>query len=493
MTLKKLPTGSTSNVDQVNTINGLIDIVSSNNKLIVIGDSISASTTFSSPTGISTTVNAGVATLTAPNHQMIPGWRFRLPKTDSAELNALNNGWHVMASHIDTNTLSFAAGGVPDGTYGNGEFINVQKTFGTTHINVQTQLGGGYLMQHNEAISGDGIDNILARMDTITSITDASRVHLMAGTNDVLRGTDFGEIKDNFNLVVNALQTSGKYLTVSTIPPINDAVNLGAWSNAADRNKRVIDLNIYITQLCNSRAITLVDSYSVLVDTATNDFKAGMTVDGVHLMPLGHFTMGNAEAIASPVPLFNTTLSNTKSELQVINNSLFLTGGGVIGGGFSGTVALGFSSQRTGALVATASLESKGDYNDQRYVVTAAAAGERVMLISSELIGDLSIGDKVRFRGNVRASDWSSVRNINLTAHITNGGNIGQCNSGTNNRGGDTTTPYNFLDNDKEIFIQSAEVEITAGTTNVAVRFDITLNSTVTIDISKLTCEKVAV
>ncbi len=453
------------------------EVQSPNNKLIVVGDSNSVGANIATPTGVIANVSSGVCTLTVPNHQIITGWRFRLNKTNSAELNALNNGFHTASSYVDANSFTFDATGVPDGSYTGGEFVNFQKTPSTSYVNVQGLAGGGYNLTYNEAISGDGVNDVLARIESIKNIDDAGLVHLMIGTNDVLRSTDFNTITSNFSMVVNGLIQSGKKLIVSTIPPI---------TGDAERSKVVIDLNNWIIRFCESKPVTIFDAYSVLADTSTQNFKAGYSDDGVHLNALSHFVLGVKLAENVSVAQAKPILSNVKTSLQSIDNSLFLNSGGSVGAGVTGTVAQGFSVIRTGAATAIANLESKGDYNSQKLDVTASG-GDRIILSSSELISNLPIGAKVKVKSFVSASNWSQVRNLNMVSYVTNGGVIGQASTG--DRSLNVNDPYSTLADGQEIYLQSSEFEITAGTTSVSVRFDISFNSNAIVEISRLALE----
>jgi len=480
-------------VDVALAANGLIYGVSALqgalnfSNVVLFGDSISAQNSFATPTGLSMSIAAGVATVTMPNHQMAAGWSFRINKTNYSLINDTNFGVYQVASVISANQFTFIApAGAVDGAYSVAEICNTNKTPFSAYFNAYNSINGeAFRLSAICARSGDSTLEMLARIDEISTYGGYT-VFVLGGTNDAIRAQSLADSKLNISLIVNKISSFGCRVVILTIPPVSSAVPLQGGQTATQRAQWVAEYNDHIKSLASSGSVTVVDIYSALVDktSATANFVSTMTYDGVHLSPLGCVTVAPLLQAALNQRKLPRVSSNLQTANQLLPNPLFIGTGGTANAGITGTIAAGKSCQRTGAATAVGSLvaRSDGNGNAQQLVVTAAA-DERIIYDEPSILGSVSAGDIIKFSTTINAVAWANVRTISVQLIMTVGGINFIANSAFNNQPGFTTAPFTGVTGD--VRFSTEAVPVPAGVTAILTRIDTTFSSGTTVSYSE--------
>lgn len=131
----------------------------------------------------------------------------------------------------------------------------------------------------NRGISGDTSDGLLVRLNEII----ASRPHavfLLIGTNDLWSNNTPKTTAKNVEKIILILRANNSQLPIflQTVFPLR--------SDPA-RNEKVKSINVRLADLARINSVTLVDTYSLLVDER-GLLKSRYTDDGVHLTPAGY-------------------------------------------------------------------------------------------------------------------------------------------------------------------------------------------------------------
>lgn len=147
----------------------------------------------------------------------------------------------------------------------------------------------------NSGISGHQSGDILRDMHNRVYRYNPSKVFLMIGTNDMAQGKSDQVIYKNIEKIITEIQEHRPHakLYVESIYPINEAKyedHDGDLNNKT--NKRIINVNNKIKELCKKYDVTYVDVFSKLLDTE-KQLKNSYTTDGLHLTPLGYLKVTN--------------------------------------------------------------------------------------------------------------------------------------------------------------------------------------------------------
>lgn len=127
----------------------------------------------------------------------------------------------------------------------------------------------------NRGVSGDTTRSILARLDTILSVSAAKAV-VTIGTNDILRGYEQSEIVTNYHAILDCLIESGLRVVVTSTP----------LTSKRPTNDRVNALNADLRAYCGGKRCTYVDLNAAI--GADGLLSPVMTVDGIHLSGAGY-------------------------------------------------------------------------------------------------------------------------------------------------------------------------------------------------------------
>lgn len=203
-------------------------------------------------------------------------------------------------------------------------------------------------------IQGQSSYEMLARFQTDVINTNASWLHLLAGTNDVVRFWNFGgnaidslsSTQANITAMLDMAQAAGMRTVIGTIPPNNNLAttyNGPAWHLGR--------LNEWIRGLATTRkGVIVVDYFAALVDATGFQYVTGATeaIDGTHPNGLGASRMGKTLAAAlAPLVAPRNVLPASNLDLPgyyLVDNlslgpTIFTGTGGTLGGGATGTVS----------------------------------------------------------------------------------------------------------------------------------------------------------
>jgi lysophospholipase L1-like esterase len=137
----------------------------------------------------------------------------------------------------------------------------------------------------NYGIAGDTVDGVFARVPDILQ-GSSKKVFVMIGINDLLRGRSVSLIIPTYRALVEALGRDGAHVFVQSTLCTSDPY----------LNPRVLELNTELRTFCdgNRPRCEFIDvSSSICPDNHLDD---SMTVDGLHLNPLGYQQWRNAIA-----------------------------------------------------------------------------------------------------------------------------------------------------------------------------------------------------
>jgi lysophospholipase L1-like esterase len=130
----------------------------------------------------------------------------------------------------------------------------------------------------NYGISGDTVEGVLARVPSILQ-GNSDKVFVMIGINDLLRGHSVSSIIPAYKNLVQALGRGGAHVFVQSTLCMSDDAYV---------NSRVLELNAELRTFCDanpSRCEFIEIAGSIC---AKGQLDSRMTVDGVHLSPLGY-------------------------------------------------------------------------------------------------------------------------------------------------------------------------------------------------------------
>jgi hypothetical protein len=148
----------------------------------------------------------------------------------------------------------------------------------------------------NYGISGDTVDGVLARVPSILQ-GNPEKVFVMIGINDLRRGHSVSSIIPRYRNLVQALGLGSAHVFVqSTLCTSRDIYV----------NPRVLELNAKLSIFCGVNP-SQCDFIGIASSICANDqLDDSMTVDGVHLSPLGYERRRNAR-----MPLPNMCVANS--------------------------------------------------------------------------------------------------------------------------------------------------------------------------------------
>lgn len=145
----------------------------------------------------------------------------------------------------------------------------------------------------NRGISGQITSQMLGRMKQDVIDLHPTAVVILAGTNDIARGTSLSTIESNLILIADLCERHNIKVVMSTVLPVSDYhkdVN-PAWEVTKQRPPALIRaLNNWMQGFCVQRNYVFLDYYSETVD-ASGQIKAELADDGLHPNSAGYRIM----------------------------------------------------------------------------------------------------------------------------------------------------------------------------------------------------------
>lgn len=139
----------------------------------------------------------------------------------------------------------------------------------------------------NRGISGDTTQGVLDRLSTITK-GKPSKIFLLIGTNDLLRGKSVDEVAKNVEKIVERVkrESPATKLYVQSVFPVNPKFN--KFLGHMNRQKDIAALNAKIKAIAAHHGVTYIDVYKSLVTPSTDVMNPEYTNDGLHLLGKGY-------------------------------------------------------------------------------------------------------------------------------------------------------------------------------------------------------------
>lgn len=249
-----------------------------------------------------------------------------------------------------------------------------------------------------------------------------------SGMNDVIGGISPSVTQQFYRETVEKLIDKGKRVRIATLPA---RVNTSASTDGAAWRAH----NDFSANLAAKLGLRCLDHFQITVDPASTkyDVRSGMNFDPNHINNRGSYYCGKADAAAlqseypSRIILPRTQAESwaTAPTMNLLDNPLFITTGGVAGIGVNGnaspatnaSIPLGYTVQRgAGTPTVTATLEDWTDpvtglvFGKQlKLVITASAAGDRVDLLSDEITTRINANLATSYRAVIGAKLESPV------------------------------------------------------------------------------------
>ncbi|MDQ2949209.1 MAG: SGNH/GDSL hydrolase family protein [Acidobacteriota bacterium] len=162
----------------------------------------------------------------------------------------------------------------------------------------------------NRGISGQTTSQMLGRMKPDVTDLHPAAVLILAGTNDLARGTSVGMVETNITAICDLADFHHVKVILSTVLPVSDyhKSENPAYEMTRQRPPELIrSLNSWMQSFCAQRNYTFLDYYSEMVD-ASGFMKADLANDGLHPNSGGYRIMAplalaaiNRTTVQSPV------------------------------------------------------------------------------------------------------------------------------------------------------------------------------------------------
>ena len=299
-------------------------------------------------------------------------------------------------------------------------------------------LGGAFSLIANAGVSGQRTDEMLARIESDVIARDPDWVFVQGGWNDINAGYTSQAVIDTLTAICSMLSSRGINVVLLAVAP-NNSVTAGIARKLHIINKGLREYAF------STGGVYFVDTYAAVVDptSATAAFASLMSSDGTHLSAYGARAYGKAisDVLGEVVQSYNYLPSSNaesygvdSSSKQIIDNPLLIgTGSAPTGTGASGNLATGWAGGTGGSGASSAAFSlvarSDGKGNNQRIVVSGAAASSSINIRQTGLVSRATNGDVLYAVGEVTISGASDVRSVNLGGSATVGGVTYQLNT----------------------------------------------------------------
>lgn len=193
----------------------------------------------------------------------------------------------------------------------------------------------------NAGVTNDTVQLAADRLQSDVITHSPDRCVILLGTNNTNQAAP--TIADTMiayeNRIIKPLIAAGIEPILCTIPP-----RTGVRTAEPATHRRQGQWNAFIRSIANRYRLRLVDIYAVLVDSATGDYAAGLSGDGVHPNKAGYRVMADAfvQAVSPNFPPEGVQLERDRySAISLAPNPVFLEGltgtGNVLPAGWSGS------------------------------------------------------------------------------------------------------------------------------------------------------------
>jgi lysophospholipase L1-like esterase len=145
----------------------------------------------------------------------------------------------------------------------------------------------------NRGISGQVTSEMLGRMDADVLELKPQAVLILAGTNDISRGTPLAVIESNLTMMADLAEAHRIPVLFASLLPVSDYHKDvdPAYERTRQRPPETLSkLNAWIQDFCNRRGFAYVDYYSALVDGAGR-LRQDASDDGLHPNSAGYRLM----------------------------------------------------------------------------------------------------------------------------------------------------------------------------------------------------------
>ena len=139
----------------------------------------------------------------------------------------------------------------------------------------------------NRGIIGDNTYGMTERLCQITPYHPRA-IFLMAGTNDMVGDTPTQVVAQHVISLIDSIraQSPTTKLFVQSLLPINETS--GRWRTLAGRTDDFPFANMLIRAYCESKGITFINIFPLMTRGRSNQLRADLTVDGLHLNEQGY-------------------------------------------------------------------------------------------------------------------------------------------------------------------------------------------------------------
>lgn len=145
----------------------------------------------------------------------------------------------------------------------------------------------------NRGISGQITSQMLGRMKPDVTDLHPAAVLILAGTNDLARGTPLSIIENNLTAICDLADHRQIKVILATVLPVSDYHKNENPAYEMTRQRppeQIRALNSWIQSFCAQRSYIFLDYYSELVD-ASGFMKADLANDGLHPNSAGYRVM----------------------------------------------------------------------------------------------------------------------------------------------------------------------------------------------------------
>jgi acyl-CoA thioesterase I len=145
----------------------------------------------------------------------------------------------------------------------------------------------------NRGISGQITGQMLGRMMADVIDLKPRAVLVLAGTNDIARGTPLGAIENNLAMIAGLAEFHQIRPLFASVLPVSDYhknVNPAFEMTRARPPATILALNTWLRQFCSQHGYTYVDYFSSMADSA-GYLQADLADDGLHPNDKGYRVM----------------------------------------------------------------------------------------------------------------------------------------------------------------------------------------------------------
>lgn len=135
----------------------------------------------------------------------------------------------------------------------------------------------------NRGIGGDNTFGVLARLEGIANAAPR-KIFLLIGINDLSRGLPIPVILNNYERILNFLQTRCPQtkIGVQSVLPLNEAVTKADYLK--NKKDSILLLNKGIKKIAEAHKLTYLNLHPLFADEK-GDLRKELTDDGIHLRP----------------------------------------------------------------------------------------------------------------------------------------------------------------------------------------------------------------